>query len=202
MFFGTSLYDLPVHIYVVHGIPRPSVSCCFWIDNFCMFTSQRQKAKKLKKKEGTEAKHSLVLSHVFSFLYSFCFGFLYHKLHERKLLLFWLLLLLLLVPPPCALLVLTSCWLYCLWCCSMLPCSVLLSCSASSAVLTPNQTQLLSQSNHIVVITAICKWQLFLALPPAASAFKIKLIICEESSLFLVHLLLLFLSFALWLLLW
>lgn len=121
--------------------------------------------------------------------------------HERKLLLFWLLLLLL--PPSCALLVSSLCShpVDCIVYDAAAPGAapmllplllLLLSGTASSSL---SQTQLLSQSRHIVVITAICKWQRFLSpshplsssLPlyashPTAAAFKIKLIICAFSS--------------------
>lgn len=88
--------------------------------------------------------------------------------HERKLLLFWLLLLL---PPSCALLVSSLCShpVDCIVYDAAAPGAapmllplllLLLSGTASSS---PSQTQLLSQSRHIVVITAICKWQRFLS---------------------------------------
>lgn len=192
MVFGTSLYDLP------------RLRCLLLLLNWQFLHVYKPKAKKAEAKEApkkwkTEAKHSLVLS---SCLFiSFCFGFLYHKLytsgsfcffgcccccrlrvrslsarcaHILLIVLFMMLLLqeLLLLLLPFLLL--------------------LLSGTASSS---PSQTQLLSQSRHIVVITAICKWQRFLspshplspALPlhashPTAAAFKIKLIICAFSS--------------------
>lgn len=170
-----------------------------------IFACLQAKGKKSGGKRGTEKMKNWSQAQLSPFpclFISFCFGFLYHKLytsgsfcffgccccccrlrvrslsarcaHILLIVLFMMLLLqeLLLLLLPFLLL--------------------LLSGTASSS---PSQTQLLSQSRHIVVITAICKWQRFLSpahplsptLPlyashPTEAAFKFQLIICAFSS--------------------
>lgn len=180
MVFGTSLYDLP----------RLAVSCCFWIDNFCMFTSQRQKAEaqeatthtenKKKRKNWSQAE----LSPFPCLFISFCFGFLYHKLYTSGSFCFFgcCRLRVRSLSARCAHILLIVLFMMLLL--LLLQELLLLSGTASSSP-SLSQTQLLCQSRHKVVITAICKCQRFRSQPLSHSlsvyaAFKIKLIICAD----------------------
>lgn len=156
--------------HIVIWLTPPSVSLVAF--ELTIFACLQAKGKKSGGKRGTEKMKNWSQAQLSPFpclFISFCFGFLYHKLytsgsfcffgcccccrlrvrslsarcaHILLIVLFMMLLLqeLLLLLLPFLLL--------------------LLSGTASSSA---SQTQLLSQSRHIVVITAICKWQRFLS---------------------------------------
>lgn len=175
---------------------------------------QRQKRQQHTQKTKNENWSQAWLSPFPCLFISFCFGFLYHKLYTSGSFCFFgcCRLRVRSLSARCAHILLIVLFMMLLL---LLQELLLLSGTASSSP-SPSQTQLLCQSRHIVVITAICKWQRFRSpLQPLSLTLSLSLSLCllhlkSNSSYVQMFLLFLYtfficsfcLNFALWLLLW